>query len=107
LLRKVRLFIFTPTYASPLKGEEFVRGAASPLKGEESIRSVSSLLKREEAVRGVAFLLKGRKCLRKGQQGEVKRSGVIMVYSCCGRSLDEWLCHSRDDRRKADEKDCF
>jgi len=56
LLLWVCLFIFTPTYASPLKGEESIRGVGSFLKGEEvpaapATRGVGSFLKGEVAFR--------------------------------------------------------
>jgi len=65
------LFIFTPTYASPLKGEE-------------SVRSVGSSPSRGGKVRGVIAL----RWQRHRQQCDVRRSGESMVCSCGVRSLD-------------------
>jgi len=44
------LFVFTPTYTSPLKGEESMRGNASPSEGEEvaAVRGAQSTRQRGE-----------------------------------------------------------
>jgi len=78
-LRGEGFIVFTPTYASPLKGEESMRGAV-PSKGRGKCQrhlqqgSVSSALKGEGSRGESVFVL-----LRKGVMA--KKLYILIVYN--------------------------
>jgi len=83
---------FTPTYASPLKGEESVRGIGSPLKGEE-VRAAQATMRAAAGGESVplraGYFLKSLREVR-SRTGNARRGNLL--WSATDRFVDCFDC---------------